>query len=51
VAFTYDIYTTPSKNNGVLGATLTQIERCRKRILYVASRTQDFSHDLLIGLF
>ncbi len=23
VAFTYDIYTTPSKNNGVLGATLT----------------------------
>jgi hypothetical protein len=24
VAFTYDIYTTPSKNNGVLGATLTK---------------------------
>ena len=25
VAFAYDIYTTPSKNNGVLGATLTVI--------------------------
>jgi hypothetical protein len=23
VAFAYDIYTAPSKNNGVLGATLT----------------------------
>ena len=23
VAFTYDIYTIPSQNNGVLGATLT----------------------------
>ena len=27
VAFAYDIYTTPSKNNGVLGATLTANQR------------------------
>ncbi|MCX6962840.1 MAG: hypothetical protein NTZ08_10395, partial [Verrucomicrobia bacterium] len=25
VAFAYDTYTTPSKNNGVLGATLTAL--------------------------
>jgi len=32
VAFAYDSYTTPSKNNGVLRATLTHARGCRNQL-------------------